>query len=277
VGIFLNGKYWKERLMRVFIITALFFTCAVAHAGNVNGSAGSNAQVESRYLIDMPTAGILHNGMIGMDVNFYEQSGLLMSLEAGAFNRLTFGLSYGGANVIGSGPVDWNKLPGVNIRFRVIDETAEFPAITLGFDSQGKDLYMSGYDRYLYKSPGFFAAASKYFNMLGYLGFHGGINYSLENKDGNKNINFYVGADKTLGSDITITAEYNFGFNDNYGTYLSTGDPGVLPRSGPGFLNMGARWSVGNGFTVEFDYKNILDLKKTGSLRTIRIEYVQSM
>jgi len=263
--------------MRVCIVTILFMICSSTYAANVNGSAGSNAQVESRSLVDMPTAGILHNGMIAMNVNFYEESGVLMSLEAGAFNRLTFGLSYGGANIIGKGPVDWNKLPGVNIRFRVIDESAQFPAITFGFDSQGRDLYISQYERYFYKSPGFFAAASKYFDMLGYLGFHGGINYSLENKDGNKNVNFYVGADKTIGSDITIVAEYNFGFNDNYGNFLSTGDPAVLPRSGPGFLNAAARWSVGNGFTVEFDYKNLLDLKKTESLRAIRIEYVQSM
>jgi hypothetical protein len=262
--------------MKIRIIAASFLMCATAFAGNVDGSAGSGGDVESRYLIDMPTAGMLHNGMVGMSVSFYEQSGLLMSLEAGAFNRLTFGLSYGGTNIIGSGQVDWNKLPGVNIRFRLIDETPEFPAIAIGFDSQGKDKYDTTYDRYLYKSPGFFAAASKYFNMLGYLGFHAEANYSLENKDGNKNMNFCVGVDKTIGSDISVMAEYNFGFNDNYGNYLLTG-PGVLPRSGPGFLNAGARWSVGNGFTVEFDYKNLLDLKKTQSLRTIRIEYVQSM
>ncbi|HUI29209.1 MAG TPA: YjbH domain-containing protein [Candidatus Acidoferrales bacterium] len=258
--------------MRIIITTvSLFLICSMASAGNINGSAGSDGQVEARYLIDMPTAGILHNGMIGMDVNFYEQSGLLMSLEAGAFNRLTFGLSYGGTNIIGSGSVDWNKLPGVNIRFRVIDETADFPAIAIGFDSQGKDPYVSRYDRYLYKSPGFFAAGSKYFNMLGYFGLHGGINYSLENKDGNKNINFYVGADKTIGSDISVIAEYNFGLNDNLTDTLRLAHPG------PGYLNAGVRWSVGNGFTVEFDYKNLFDLKKTESVRTVRIEYVQTM
>jgi len=107
--------------------------------------------------------------------------------------------------------------------------------------------------------------------MLGYLGIHGGVNYSLENGDGNRNVNFYVGADKTIGSDISLVAEYNFGLNDNM--VDTTG----LARPGPGYLNAGIKWSVGNGFTVEFDYKNILDLKKTGSLRTIRIEYVQSM
>lgn len=257
--------------MRFKILVIAVLMSSAAFAANGSGSAGSDAQVEPRYLIDMPTAGILHNGMIGMNVHFYENSGVLVSLEAGAFNRLTFGLSYGGTNVIGSGAVNWNKLPGVNLRFRVIDESADFPAIALGFDSQGKDAYISQYDRYLYKSPGFFAAASKYFNMLGYLGIHGGVNYSLENGDGNKNVNFFVGADKTIGSDISVVAEYNFGLNDNIG------NPDMLTRPGPGYLNAGVRWSVGNGLTVEFDYKNLLDLKKTGSLRTIRIEYVQSM
>ncbi|MGO9481544.1 MAG: YjbH domain-containing protein [Candidatus Kryptoniota bacterium] len=252
------------------IITSLLISSA-AFAGNINGSAGSDAQVESLYLIDMPTAGILHNGMIGMNVHFYESSGVMMSIEAGAFNRLTFGLSYGGTNIIGTGPVGWNKFPGVNIRFRLLDETTEFPAVTLGFDSQGKDAYVSQYDRYLYKSPGFFAAGSKYFNMLGYLGIHGGINYSLENGDGNKNVNFFIGADKTIGSDISLMLEYNFGLNDNLSDSLR------LASAGPGYFNSGVKWSVGNGFTVEFDYKNLFDLKKTGSVRTIRIEYVQAM
>ncbi len=256
----------------VFLLTVLVMS-TVAAAGELNGSAGSAADVEPRYLIDMPTAGILHNGMIAMNVNFYENSGVLVGLEAGAFNRLTFGLSFGGTNIIGSGAVDWNKLPGVNIRFRVLDETDATPAIAVGFDSQGKDAYISEYNRYEFKSPGFYASASKYFTMLGYLGIHGGVNYSLENGDGNKNVNFYVGADKTIGRDISVVAEYNFGLNDNY----PNGYPNSLASAGPGFLNAGVRWSVGSGFTVEFDYKNILDLKKTGSLRTIRIEYVQSM
>ncbi|HEY9165423.1 MAG TPA: YjbH domain-containing protein [Candidatus Kryptonia bacterium] len=257
--------------MKSTIFAAIFVLSSAAFAGGVNGSAGSNGQIESRYLIDMPTAGILHNGMIGMNVHFYEMSGLLVSLEAGAFNRLTFGLSYGGTNVIGSGPVGWNKNPGVNIRFRLIDETPDFPALAIGYDSQGKDEYLSQYSRYSYKSPGFFASGSKYFTMLGYLGVHGAVNYSLEDGDGNKNINFSVGADKTIGSDISVMLEYNFGFNDNLTDTLRLAQPGR------GFMNAGVKWSVGNGFTVEFDYKNLLDLKKTGSLRTIRIEYVQSM
>ncbi len=237
------------------------------------GTAGSDARVEPMYLVDMPTAGILHNGMVGMSVHFYENSGVLVSLEAGAFNRLSFGLSYGGTNVIGNGAVKWNKLPGIDIRVRAIDETQGFPAVTFGFDSQGKSEYLGEYSRYLYKSPGFFVAASKYFNVLGYLGIHGGVNYSLENGDGNKNINFYVGADKTIGPDISVVAEYNFGVNDNY----PNGYPNRLASPGPGFVNAGVKWSLGSGFTLEFDYKNIMDLKKSGSLRTVRIEYVQTM
>ncbi len=259
--------------MKSKILLISFLLCSSAYAGSLMGTAGTNAQVEPLYLVDMPTAGILQSGMVGMSVHFYENSGVLVSLEAGAFNRLSFGLSYGGTNVIGNGAVQWNKLPGIDIRVRAVDETAGFPAITLGFDSQGKDRYLSQYSRYEYKSPGFFVAASKYFRILGYLGIHGGMNYSLENGDGNKNINFYVGADKTVGSDISVVAEFNFGVNDNY----PNGYPNRLASAGPGFVNAGVKWSLGNGLTLEFDYKNLLDLKKSGSLRTIRIEYVQSM
>jgi|YelNatPaOPRAMG01_1025707.scaffolds.fasta_scaffold04266_5 hypothetical protein len=251
-----------------FLLLLLISTSSLA--GEVTGSAGTGAQVEPRYLVDMPTAGILKNGMVAMGVQFYEMSGMLVSLEAGAFNRLTFGLSYGGTNIIGSGTPDWNRYPGVNIRFRVLDETEASPAIAVGFDSQGKDRYLTDLNRYTFKSPGFFASASKYFTMLGYLGLHGGVNYSLENGDGNKNINFYVGADKSFGRDISLLFEYNFGINDNQGD---------SSKKGLGFINAGVRWSIGGGFTLEFDYKNILNLKKTtdGSLRVVRLEYVQAM
>ena len=145
------------------------------------------------------------------------------------------------------------------------------PAITLGFDSQGKGKYDDVLDRYQIKSPGFFAAASKNFEFLGYLSLHGVINYSLEREDGDKDLDLQIGAEKTLGSRFSLIAEYDFAVNDNTGNSLGDGN---------GYLNMGVRWSVGEGFTVGLNLRDLLDNKKFNSNKADRglfVEYVRGI
>src|SRR5574340_1238591 len=97
------------------------------------GTAGTGAKYEYRSLIDMPTAGILQKGYVGMTSDVLPQGVLIEKLEVGVFDNISFGISYGGVNLIGAGSPKWYKLPGVNFRFRIITETAAFPGITLGF------------------------------------------------------------------------------------------------------------------------------------------------
>ena len=82
---------------------------------------------------------------------------LIEKIEVGVFNNLSFGISYGGENLIGAGKPDWYPAPGVNIRFRILNENIALPAVTLGFDSQGKGQYFDSTSRYATKSPGFFS------------------------------------------------------------------------------------------------------------------------
>jgi hypothetical protein len=126
-------------------------------------------------------------------------------------------------------------------------------------------------ERYQIKSPGFFASAAKNFQFLGYLSFHGIINYSLERDDGDKDINLGIGLEKTIGDQVSIVAEYDLAINDNTGN--SFGD-------GNGYLNMGVRWSAGDGFTVGLDLRNLLDNDKFNSAkadRAIFVEYVTAV
>ena len=102
-------------------------------------SAGDAANIEPRYTIDTPTAGLLKRGAFAMDVDFFQNGGMTVGLEAGALDRLNFGISYGGSGIIGDGNISMQKLPGVNVKFRLFDETMAMPAIALGFDSQGKE------------------------------------------------------------------------------------------------------------------------------------------
>ena len=166
----------------------LCLTILITSASSVfsQGSAGTNAKFEYRSLIDLPTAGILERGYVALTTDFMPEGTVIGKLEVGVFNNMSFGISFGGSNIIGTGDVDWYNYPGVNFRVRLVDETTSWPAITLGFDSQGKGEYYSDPGRYEIKSPGFFAAVAKNFELLGYLSIHGLVNYSLERADDDK-------------------------------------------------------------------------------------------
>ncbi|MHB1686887.1 MAG: hypothetical protein ACYCVH_05905 [Ignavibacteriaceae bacterium] len=235
------------------------------------GTAGTNAKYEYRYLIDMPTAGILNKGFVGVTSDVLPGGDLIEKIEVGVFDNVSFGISYGGQNLIGAGSPIWYKYPGVNIRVRLMNESVTMPALTLGFDSQGKGEYFDSTSRYAIKSPGFFAAISKNFAFMGYLSLHGTVNYSLESKDGDDFVDLQVGAEKTIGDNVSIIGEYDFAFNDNATKYFGSGN---------GYLNIGVRWSIGSGFTLGFDLRDLLNNKKwspTTADRALRLEYIKSI
>lgn len=234
------------------------------------GTAGDKAKYEYRYLIDMPTAGVLEKGVVAVPTEILPEGVLIAVIEAGVFENVSIGISYGGANLIGSGNVDWYNWPGVAIRARVINETTLIPAITLGFDSQGKGTYNEDLNRYSIKSPGFFGAVSKNFDFLGYLSLHGTVNYSLEGNDGDNFVDLRTGLEKTLGSSFSLLFEYDFAFNDNNTDFAS----------GKGYLNTGIRWSPGQGFTIGFDLRDLLSNKsssKNAADRSLKVEFIKNI
>ncbi len=251
-----------------FFITLYFYLTPQIFA---QGSAGENAKYEYRSLVDMQTAGILEKGFVGITSDIMPHGVLIEKLEVGVFDNVSFGISYGGSNIIGTGEPNWYKVPAINIRFRLFNETILMPAITLGFDSQGKGEYFDSLNRYAIKSPGFFAAGSKNFAMLGFLSIHGSINYSLETKDGDNFMDMHLGFEKTLGSSFSIIGEYDFALNDNKSQAFGNGN---------GYLNMGIRWSVGSGLTFGFDLRDLLNNKKINPStadRALRIEYIKNI
>lgn len=255
-----------RKILSVLILAVLVTTNFFAQ-----GTAGTNAKFEYRSLIDMPSAGILEKGFVGVTLDVLPYGNLISKIEVGVFDNISFGISFGGSNIIGSGKVDWYRYPGVNFRLRLLDETQTIPAITMGFDSQGKGAYLNDKSRYEIKSPGFYAAAAKNFEFLGYLSIHGILNYTLERKDGDKDINLGIGVEKTIGSQLSLVAEYDLGTNDDSET--SIGD-------GKGYLNIGARWSPGAGFTIGFDLRDLINNKKfttTAADRAIFVEYVKAI
>jgi hypothetical protein len=244
----------------------IFFITTIAFA---QGTGGTNAKYEERSLIDLPTAGVMTKGYSAVSLDVMPDGVVMSKIEVGIYDGFSFGISYGGSNIIGTGSVDWYKLPGINVRARIMDETNLIPAITIGFDSQGKGDYYSDLQRYQFKSPGFFAVGSKNFEFLGYFSVHAAVNYTLEREDGDKDLNLGLGFEKTIGSKVSIVGEYDFAINDNTGNALGKGN---------GYLNLGVRWSIGDGLTLGLNLRDLLDNKRFVSNhadRGIFVEYVK--
>ncbi|MGE5399939.1 MAG: hypothetical protein ACM3S2_06030 [Ignavibacteriales bacterium] len=258
-------KHFYYLLVCLFLLPISLFS---------QNTAGTEASDEPEFLIDMPTAGILGKGNVG--TNFYLMpTGVLISrLEVGVFDNFSFGISYGASNFIGSGSPLWFKLPGVSVKIKIIDESEGLPSVALGFDSQGKGDFIKTLDnrevnRFKIKSPGFYGAVSKNFQFLGYLGLHGTVNYSLEGEDGDKDLNLTVGIEKTIGNRLSVVTEYDFAINDNTGSAFGGGN---------GYLNAGLRWAMGDGFTVGFDLRDLLNNKKLNpgtADRALKVEFIK--
>lgn len=223
-------------------------------------------------MVDFPTAGTMSRGSYAIDMRMQPVGGLLLGLSFGMFDRLDLGISYGGDNIIGYGSPNWNPSPGVHAKYRFWDESYWFPAIAVGFNNQGYGPWCGS--RYLTRSPGFFGVASKNYRFLGTLGFHGGANYSIEDRDNPDNtVNFFGGIEKSLNPELWLVAEYDLALNDN----LEDRQFG----EGYGYLNGGLRWLFSKRLLLEFDLKNILrngygEQPSARIGRTVKISYYDS-
>ncbi len=233
--------------------------------------AGDQATGEMIMLIDKPTAGMLKRGSFSISSEFFQQGGVLLSIGVGVFDPFSFGISYGGTDIIGHNKIRMNPLPGVQAKLRIINETSTVPAISLGFDSQGREVYYDAdsLQRYTIKSPGVYLVASKNYSILGNLSLHAGLNRSMEQHDGDRDLNFYAGIEKSLGKDISILFEYDFATNDNNSNALG---------KGKGYLSFGFRWSVAKGMVVGFNLKNITKNQNNINVgnRTLLLDYVST-
>jgi hypothetical protein len=248
--------------------TAVFLSMVLVSPAFSQGSAGSGAKLEPRYLVDIPTAGMMPKGNFAVDADFYQDGGLLLGFSVGILDRLSLGISYGGSSLIGSGTPVMNEIPGMNVKVRVLEENVALPAFVIGFDSQGRDGYNRSLSRYIVKSPGFYGAISKNYTCLGFLSFHAGANYSLERADGGNAVNVFAGVEKTVGPFISAVMEYSLGAND--------GNAGTI-GNGKGYFNVGLRCSLGGGLTLGVNLKDLArnNPEVTIGNRTVRIEYIR--
>ncbi len=230
--------------------------------------------VAPRYLIDMPTAGTLPRGMYNIGVRLYQGGGGLMYTDIGLSNQFQIGISFGGQDVISNRTLDPNPRIGFNVKFQLIGERPAFPAIAVGYSDQGMGGYSDAFERYRFKSRGFYAVASV--SRLIYdwtCGFHGGINYSLENEvDGEEVPNFFVGFDAIVYNHMAILFEYDFALNDDKSQF-----PEIAGR-GRGYFNASIKWLFNESLEIELIARDLLVNRREAETfaREMRIVYTES-
>ncbi len=233
--------------------------------------------VPPRFLVDRPTAGTLPRGYFDMGLRIYPNGGGLGYTNIGLSNRLQIGVSYGGEDVISARTPNWNPRVGFCGKFRLIDELQYFPAVSVGYCDQGAGAYNNDYKRYTFKSPGFFAVASRGVYFYRWTSsWHAGINYSMESDvDEESDVNFFLGFDATFDYNAAFLIEYDFGLDDNRGT-LPNGEPDVFAGKGRGYLNMSVKWLFTNNFELELILKDLAVNRResTTFTREVRMTYV---
>jgi hypothetical protein len=231
------------------------------------GTAGEEAIYESRYIVDMPNAGVLEKGGFSVYTQAYNNGGILLEFSAAPFTDFNMGLSFSGTNIIGYGGVKWQGLPGVHLRYRIFNETKSIPAFLIGISTQGRGSYSKDDKRFVTPSPGIFLALSKNYKWaLGTLSFHGGINYSFEPAIVEKLPNLYAGLEQSLGTSVSFNLEFNSTLNDANKTYMKRK---VL-------LNTSLRWSLAKNVTIELQARDLFQniTMNDNFNRTICLEYI---
>ncbi|MFP4522568.1 MAG: hypothetical protein ACLFQK_10520 [Fibrobacterota bacterium] len=266
--------------MRIICILCLVAIPLLAQtSGNRLAITYADYGIPPRKLIDSHTAGLLPRAYYDVEMKAIPGGGLIFGMSVGIWDRFSISLSFGGDNIIGEGDVEFQKFPGVLVKYRLIEENYFLPALALGFDNQGSGKWDAESGRYRYKSKGFFAAISKSYLLLNYpIGFHGGANYNSGAEvywteeypeDEATPWNFNIGIDKSINEEIALVTEYDFAVNDN-------------PEVGAffcGYLNAGVRWTLSQIFTIEIDFKDLIGNSGNGAgnwSRELRLVYLES-
>ncbi|MGQ9820100.1 MAG: hypothetical protein ACUVQ1_09305 [Candidatus Kapaibacteriales bacterium] len=225
---------------------------------------------EPLQIVELPTAGLVAKSSFAINSEFFHSGGIRFDFFASVVKDLLLGFSFSGINIVGSGKlsdIDFQRFPGVFIKYRLIDERILFPAIAIGLSTQGFGKYSSSARRFETYSPGIFLIGSKSFkNSLGFFTVHLGMNYSLEPAVTNRALNYYIGLEQEYQDILAINLEYNATRDEIPGEYLKS----------KGLLNFMFQVYVYNNFTVGLIYKDLLlhFRDRPSSERKIFIQYI---
>ncbi len=221
-------------------------------------------------LVTIPTAGTLQRAQFEVEMLMQTGGGVLGRVAIGLSDQFSLGMSYGVQRFIGNQKPIFNRpMPEAQLKFRLIDESYNMPAIALGIDTQGRGIFqeipldtITTVERYEVKAIGIYLVVSKNWQALGNLGLHGGISKNaLEADQTDNDINLFIGLDKDLIPGFSLYLEFNAALDDNDYDIdeinLHTLSE-ITVGKGKGYLNAGLRWNVGSGLALEVDLNDIL-------------------
>lgn len=257
-----------EKYFKIAII--LIAMNSQAYRASAAGAAGENADAETAFIVDMPTAGVLSKGDYSIALRAVPNGGVFAAVSVSPLTNFSFGISYSGENIIGSDEPAFQGVPGVSAKWRVFDETVAFPAIAMGASNQGRGRFHSSAKRFDFMSPGVFVAASKNFRWaLGFVATHAGVNYSFEPPFEERYPNFYLGFEHTIGPFASINLEFNAQTNDLDARFADK----------RGLLGASIRASLIRGITLEAVFKDLLRHSEAarGVSRSFGVEIIGSI
>jgi len=242
----------------IYLVVAL--TCHVSFAQTA-------LLIHSIDLVESPTAVTMPKGSYHVSLKTFDQGGVLSQIGVSLTDRFMFGISFGGTSVLGSGRVTWNPQAGVQLKYQISREELNYPAISIGYDSQGAGAYLGEFRRYTEKSKGLYLNLSKSYSLLGLFAFHAGLSRSFEQEDGDDDLTVFTGLEKSLNSELSVLGEYNFATNDNR----------EIVGMGKGYFHVALKWNLFDKFDLEFIIRDLLEnnLKLTSASRELRIRYFE--
>jgi hypothetical protein len=220
-----------------------------------------------------PTAGVLSRGEARIHQKIYRADSMSIGAEVGLFENFMFGLSYGAEHIVGDQKPVWYNRVDPKIKYRIINETLEIPAIAIGIDTQGHGLYNKQTKRYDIKSKGLYAVASKNFTFLGLLGVDFGANFTFERADSDdkRYFDMFAGMYKTLGNSVIIYAEFIGALND----YDRNNDEVDRGNRGNPYVNTAVQIQVSDNLSMKLQMFDMFRNRHESKLfdRAILLDY----
>ena len=252
-------------MIRWLLATSAAVCALVFYASNV--SAGLDQPIDNtRY----PTAGIVAHREYRLGVRAMPESCALLGGLVGLKDVAHVGVFYGVFNLVDVGdPVFFDHV-GFDARVRLASET-RWPALAVGFDSQGWGPYDGNERRYERKSPGFYIVASKNWNSFaGDLSVSAGANYTLETRDEDSSPNFFAGIDWFIFRRVSVLADFDAALNDN-------ADDGLYGMGGV-YVDAGLRVILGETVSLMLVFSDLTHNLTPGneSGREVQIVYANT-
>jgi len=209
------------------------------------------------YLVDQPDIVVLEHGRYSVQLRFGPTGEIIGYGGVDLWDRLSIGVSYGAANLIGAGDPEFYSRPGVQVKVLALEPGMLVPAVIFGFDNQGYGSFND--ERYFIMSKGLYCQVGEVFEYPSLTIVPNiGINYCFEDEG---RLDLFGGVKFQVGSSTQFLVDYSPNFNDSL-------------DQNKGYLNFGIRFVFYDQLFFEFSLRDLLDNGADTQLnRMIKIGY----